>query len=533
MLHLDFDFRIEPTRHVVVGWCDTECLNGLYLQGDDHIIFPLLVSDHPRRDLRSNDLRGFIAIFEVKAQSDLQRYEFRAEGEDSLFPIDDVAENFGLFVSKSVDETFWDFCLQVGCGEISIAGAALVSVMRPRIKSMIGNYAETQKMAGGMDLAVAAQASNVALLCGWTASDRANTSDHPLRRAGFALCENALVPLKMHWDCHLRPDLNTFGDRFSLTGSEGYVGTVHTNPDHGQIETLVVSARYRRGQFVLAREVEDVSFARMLVVVRQIEGQLSSPEFNADIREALRPNIKAIELNTDFTRTINDSRVTLVLEHDGQDSDIRDVLRHCHQEFGHGFDLIVINTSLSKATKRAIAAYQNEAAYTDMIVSCYAPDHPIDRWNIRGEIVVFARSSSIIQLAPFPDIKVLKLAKVSATVIVHDPILAIATKPNMAQLAKNLAARRMPMIAMINMSNLPAEPGHFVGLNSVDAQMRLLILSMWKAKRAQVTLATPAQFFDGMAGRQVDEEHGRKIFYDLLSLDSEAIAYAFAGVEYE
>lgn len=533
MLHLDFDFQIEPTKLVVVGWCGTESLNALYLQGDDHVIFPTLVSDHARRDLRSDELRGFIAVFDVDAKINLLRYEFRAEGEGSLFPLGGETENFELFVSKSVDETFWDFCLRIGTRDISVVGSELVSVIRPRIKSMIGNYAETPKMAGGLDQALATQANNVALLSGWTASDRAQTAQHPLQRSGFALCKNALVPLKMHWDCHLRPDLGAFGDRFSLTGSEGYAGFVHTQTDHGPIETLIICARYNRGQFVLAREVDDVAAIRLLAAAQQMDEQLTSRDFIADIRAALRPKIKAIELKSESVQHKEASHITLVLEHDGGDHDIRDVLRYCRHELGHGFDLIVIRNSLSRALKRAIAAFQNEAGDRDMVVTCFASDHPINQWNIRGAIVVFARSSALVQLSPFPEIRGNKKARLDASVTLHAPILAIAEKPDLAQLATQLAAQRIPMIAMVNMAVLPSEAKLFGGLSSVDAQVRLLVLSLLKVNRAQVSLASPVPFFDGMAGRQIDKTSEAQILYDLAGLDSEAISYAFAKAEHE
>lgn len=388
-LNLDFCFA-DDAALIVAGWSSDHWLD-LELHVDDTRRAPRLITRHARRDLRTAEKFGVLAVFDLEGL-DLSGSTVHIKSDHDFTEIHPerlITDQLRL-VEIGVDELFFAWLRLLAAGEMADpqGDLAQAAVARLRFAPMLAR--ESDEFGLGLDRCFVDKAGQ-GLVSGWFLPAVAQTE--PLM--ALAMDDQQLCRVTLFDGALPRADLAPYGSRYRFTGEDGYCGGVlMKQPIRGPVRMLflVPGQESAAGVLAPAAPMPPGDFAAEIC---QVQMDLPVPALRARLRAAMLAPMPALQPPAQAARLRGTGPVLLLLDHDLNDSDLRDVLRRVGLQLARPVELFLLRDALSAPVTEAIAGAGRELQY-GLRLRGAAPS--LDPDTLLPDTLLFGRSSTLFQM---------------------------------------------------------------------------------------------------------------------------------------
>lgn len=491
-MNMDFCFMDDARIVAVAGWT-TDLQPELRLHVDDEVLIPIAIQRHVRRDLRSSEPLGLIALFDLALPGGKANPEnatiHLAEGFDFLEILGDrLRKDAGRLVEIGVDEVFFALLRLISQGRLALSGEQIVREICGRLRLVPSAARETENHVLGVDNCQMTEAGQGAVT-GWFMP--AQASAEPL--CALAIADDAIAPVTMLPESMIRADLSAYAPRYRFTGHDGYCGGWRfPSPPKGTVRLLLMVP----GEVFLPGvqvPVETVPAADLAGHVTLTSLGIEDIGDRARLRRAMLPDILPVPRLAEPGGTDYYSGDTLlILDHDLADGDLRDVLRRVGPHLPGRLYLQLLRPRLTPALQNAVDGAAREIAaglhLQGLSLNIAQPETMPDR-------VVFARSSTLFQLDPEP----IFASGTGRCITLLDPIgTVLAGRAATAdRFARDLLPFVLSMPSRVFFSLLEQISDCFL---TEEARVRLLAEALILQGAAELSRADVFRFFEGKSG---------------------------------
>lgn len=487
-MNLDFCFLDDARVVAVTGW-STQPLAGLRLHVDNEVLSPVLVTRHVRRDLRSSEPLGVIALFDLSALPDgvdpAQAILHLADGEDfAELHNHRLASDLQRLVEIGVDEVFFALLRLLAQRHLQLSAAPEICA---RLRLAPSAAQETASHILAVDRCQASAAGQGAVI-GWFMP--ALTTAEPL--CALAIADDSLAPVELLPGSMAREDLAGYAPRYRFSGRDGYCGGWRfAHPPLGVVRLLLLlpGEAFSAGVLVPAEQVAPPELAQNIAQAAQGLDDIAD---RARLRRALLP--------MDLPRPVlpagapaGDDDTLLVLDHNLADTDLRDVLRGIGPHLSGRLRLHLLRPRLTPALRNGIDGAAREVTLGFRIegvaLTIGTPQ------SLPGR-VIFARSSVLVQLDPA---LLFDAAATTPRAVLIDPIGTILATPTARaeRFARDLLPFALSMSGPDFFGLLAQVPHCFL---TEEARLRLLVEALTAEGTIALHRADIFRYFEGRSG---------------------------------
>lgn len=494
-LHIDFCFACPGGLVVAAGW-SPEAEPALMIHAGSASLPPVRIMRFARRDLRTLEPLGFLAIFDLAgdpgALADPSEDLFVAiGGEHSRIGGSRLAGDGRSMVEIGVDEAFFALLRLYAAGHLPMPDPAMAAKAIQRIRAAEALPAETETHALSVDRGLVAP-SGQGVASGWYLPTAATQG----ALAALVFDDRQLARVELIPGAVARPDLAGYGDRYAFGGRDGWLAAFRlSGPAHGAARLLIMVPGHLAVSGVI-RALERVGTAQVARLLIEARLALDDPD-QADAlhRTTLdaAPDLPALPALGDPLP--EDAPLLLVLDHDLAAPDLRDVLRRLSRATGRAIHLHLLRDALSPDLRDAIEGAARESAQAIRLLTC-SPLPP--EASPVPALLVFARSSVLFHLAarvpaagavPEDDLQVLALDVLAALPGGAGRIAARFGADRPAFLCWGDAGRLLPLLSVL-----------MTGALVPESAFRLLARHLDGAGRVAILPADPNGFHAGTQG---------------------------------
>lgn len=395
-LNLDFCFLCPGGLLAVAGWTAAPRPD-LAVHAGTGTLKPVHLARFPRRDLRSIDPLGYLAVFDLSADptalDDPSEEVFVAMGiEHVRVSGSRLLTDARKIVEIGVDEAFFTLLRLIASGALPLPAPALAQLMITRILAAPLLPPETDTHALALEQAVVAPAGH-GVASGWFLPTGATAGN----LAALVFDDHQLACVSIHQGCVPRPDLAPYGERFLFGGSDGWLASFRLgSPCQGKLRLLTMLPGQLTAVGVLGNVTEGpaTKVARLLLEAR---GVLTDSARADDLHRGTLPPADIVaptEAATGDPLPL-DAPILLTLDHDLPAHDLRDVLRRLSRTTGRTILLHLLRPELTAELREAVLGAAREAARPLTIISWGGA---LPAATPGPALLVFTRSSILFHL---------------------------------------------------------------------------------------------------------------------------------------
>ncbi|WP_018000914.1 hypothetical protein [Paracoccus sp. N5] len=417
-LNMDFCFGDGEAMLVVAGWSSDHWLD-LELYIDETRLAPRLVTRHARRDLRTAERFGVLAVFDLAGVDMAGNATVHVKSGQEFTEIqpERLVTDQQRLVEIGVDEVFFAWLRLLAAGELTMptGEVAQAAVARLRFAPLLPR--EGDEFGLGVDRCLTDPAGQ-GLVSGWFLPAMGQVQ--PL--TALALDDQQLCRVRLFAGALPRTDLEPYGGRYLFTGSDGYAGAfLMPQPVRGQVQVLFVipGQENAAGVQAPAGPRPPTDFAAELC---QVQLDLPDPAHKTGLRAAMLPPMPAWQPPAAAAPWPRSGPVLLLLDHDLPDIDLRDVLRRTGQRLGRPVELFLLRDRLGSVLVEAIEGATRELPQGLRLAGS---GMALDLQAALPETLLFGRSSTLFQIEAGAGVFARGTAQMPFHLTLLDPIGAI------------------------------------------------------------------------------------------------------------
>ncbi|MGA0617009.1 hypothetical protein [Paracoccus sp. KR1-242] len=494
MMNLDFCFMDGAQTIAVTGWT-TSPGPDLRLHVDDEVLRPVLVTRHVRRDLRSAEPMGVIALFDLSALPGgfaADRCTIHLADQQGFSEIHGqrLGEDARRLVEIGVDEVFFALLRVIAGRHLRIDDPQVGREIATRLRSSSSVARESENHVLAVD-SCRGTASGQGAIIGWFMPAGAS----PDQLCALAVENEMVVPVDLMPGAMARPDLAGYASRYRFTGRDGYGGGWRfPRPPSGPVRLLLMVP----GEHFLPGVIVDVEPAEAADLAQQVT-TMSLGIDDMEARSKLRRAMLPVAL-PDPTPHVGDQAIVsmgdetlLVLDHDLPDHDLRDVLRRIGPHVPGKLRLHLLRQRISPAMQNGIEGAARETA-RDIVLDAAALTLGLP--GAMPARVVFARSAALFQ---FPAAQLFAPQPAGPVVLLLDPIGTVMDAPpaQADRFARDLLPFALSMEGPTFFLMLAQTPQCFL---TFEARVRLLVEQLVARNGATLRRVDACRYFEGKAG---------------------------------
>lgn len=395
-LNMDFCFLCPGGLLAVAGWTAAPRPD-LAVHAGSGTLNPVHLARFPRRDLRSIEPLGYLAIFDISADpgalDDPSEEIFVAMGTEHVRVSGSrLVTDARKIVEIGVDEAFFTLLRLIASGSLPLPAPTLAQLMITRILAAPQLPPEADTHALALEQAVVAPGGQ-GVASGWFLPTGATAGD----LAALVFDDHQLARVALHQGCVPRPDLAPYGNRFLFGGSDGWLASFRLEaPRQGKLRLLTMLPGQLTEAGVLGAVAEGpaTKVARLLLEAR---GFLTDSARADDLHRGTLPPADAAapaEAGTGVPLP-PDAPILLTLDHDLPAQDLRDVLRRLSRVTGRPILLHLLQPELTLELREAVLGAAREAA-RPLTIAGWGGTLPAAAPG--PALLVFARSSVLFHL---------------------------------------------------------------------------------------------------------------------------------------
>lgn len=417
-LNMDFCFENGEAMLVVAGWSSDHWLDvELYI--DETRLGPCLVTRHARRDLRTAERFGVLAVFDLTGinMAGNATVHVKSGHEFTEIQAERLVTDQQRLVEIGVDELFFAWLRLLATGQLTLptGEVAKAAVARLRFSPLLPR--ESDEFGMGVDHCLTDPAGR-GLVSGWFLSAMGQVE--PL--AALALDDQQLCRVALFAGALPRTDLEPYSDRYQFTGSDGYAGTfLMPQPTRGQMHVLFIIPGQEQAAGVLA-PVGPQPSTELATELCQVQLDMLDPAHKTGLRAAMLPPMPTWQPPPAAGPLPRSGSVLLLLDHDLPDIDLRDVLRRTGQRLARPVELFLLRDRIGSALVEAIEGAVRELSQGLRLAGS---GMALDLQATLPETLVFGRSSTLFQIDTCADVFASGSAQMSFHLTLLDPIGAI------------------------------------------------------------------------------------------------------------
>lgn len=484
-LHLDFCFSVAADRVLAAGWSPRPQPE-IVLHAGHASVQPVLLRRFPRRDLRSLSPMGFLALFDLSQEpgaNDPSEDLFLGMGKEYVPITDDrLASDIAKMVETGVDETFFSYVRMVARGEIPAPGQPIARKVVNRIMAAPRLERESADHALSIDRGLIGP-DGQGVATGWFLG----ASRQAERLSALVICDGRIAPVDLMQACLPRPDLAGFAPRYAFGGRDGWAASFRLpQTPKAQPRLLLMPPGHldHSGHLHPLDLAQPAEIARVILETGQgLEDQALARRLHRNALPAEAPALPVVAAEVD-----PEAPVLLVLDHDLNDIDLRDVLRRVTAVLDRPLAVHLLRPALTEALDQALRGAAREAASPLTLAGCaLTPPAPEGHEGL----AIFARSSVLFHLDPEA-----LLAPADRTLLIAtlDPMAALPGGGDEAALRRRFAADRPPFACCGSAAALLAPFALPSAYLTPEAGWRALALKALAQDEARI-VAAPAQGF--------------------------------------
>lgn len=395
-LNMDFCFLCSGSRLVVAGWTAAPRPD-LTAHAGSGTLKPVHLVRFPRRDLRSIEPLGYVAIFDLSADpaalDDPSEEIFVAMGtEHARVSGSRLLTDARKIVEIGVDEAFFTVLRLIASGALPLPAPPLAELMVARILSAPQPPAEAETYALALEQAVVAPGGQ-GVASGWFLPTGATAGE----LAALVFDNHQLARVAILQGCVPRPDLAPYGNRYLFSGSDGWLASFRLEAArYGKLRLLTMLPGQLTEVGVVATVAEGQA-TKVACLLLEARGILTDSARADDLHRVTLPpaDVAApVEAATGDTLT-PDAPILLALDHDLPAQDLRDVLRRLSRATGRPILLHLLQTELTTELREAVLGAAREAA-RPLTITSWGGTLPATAPG--PALLVFARSSILFHL---------------------------------------------------------------------------------------------------------------------------------------
>ncbi|MFN4060810.1 MAG: hypothetical protein ACK4IA_08670 [Paracoccus hibiscisoli] len=486
-LHLDFCFSISADLVLAAGWTP-RAQPDIVLHAGHASLSPLGVVRFARRDLRTLNRMGYLALFDLSSEpgaTDPSEDLFLGLGKEYL-PIrqDRLATDLSKMVEIGVDEIFFSYVRMIALGTLPVPAPQIAQRVVNRILAAPRLDRETPHHALNIDRGlVGPDGQGVAK--GWFLP--ATASDQGL--AALVINDRQISPAPMLPGCLPRPDLQPYAGRYAFGGRDGWAAAFRLPAAPSGPVQLVLLLPDQLAHSGIVQPLDLVAPDQIAHAVLETAQGIGDRTLAAQLHRATLPAPdQAPPALPDATDAPPDGTVLLVLDHDLDDVDLRDVLRRVTAAHDGTVMVHLLRPMLTEALQQALLGASREAACDLRLSGCaMTPPDPAEH---PGQ-VVFARSSILFHVDPAP---LLAPGTAALAVTVLDPMAALPGGSDHTALTDRLVDGRLPFACAGPGAVVLAPFAHPTAYLTAEAVLRDLAARLLSTGTASL-VAAPAQGF--------------------------------------
>ncbi|MFJ1293635.1 hypothetical protein ACEPPZ_16415 [Paracoccus yeei] len=417
-LNMDFCFADARAILVLAGWSADPWLD-LELHAEDARLSPVLVTRHARRDLRTAEPMGYLAVFDLggldlpgNAAIHLRTgHEFTELSPERL-----VTDELRL-IEVGVDEVFFAWLRLVGQGTLNAPKGETAQAVMTRLRFAPLLARESDDFGLGTDRCLVGEAGQ-GLVSGWIMPAQGQTEAlTALAMDDRQLCRVELMPGALP-----RADLQPYATRYRFSGTDGFCGSfLLAEPASGPVRVLFLIPGQHAAAGVLVA-AEPTPAAALAVQTCQVQLELPDPTRQTRLRRAMLEPLPAWQPPSGVA-PVRAGRVLLVLDHDLPDADLRDVLRRVGLRLDRPLELFLLRPGLTRPLAAAVEGAQRDLPQGLVL---RGTGMALDREAPMAELALYGRSSTLFQLDEDARVFDATLRRQPVQLSILDPIFAVA-----------------------------------------------------------------------------------------------------------
>ena len=494
MMNLDFCFMDDARIVAVAGWT-TSARPDLRLHVDDEVLTPVLIARHVRRDLRSSEPLGAIALFDLAALGDTfdagSATVHLAEGQDFIeIRTPRLSEDAARLIQIGVDEVFFAVLRLIATRHLVLADESTGRDISARLRLSPSAGSETENHILAIDRCQASTTGQGAVI-GWYMP----AGHAPEALCALAFADDMVVPVDLFPGVMARADLAPYAPRYRFTGRDGYGGgwRFPAAPTGPVRVLLMVPGEYvLPGIFATAHPTGAADLAQQVATASLgMDSTADRDRLRRALLPASLPDPQPLEAPDTFTDPGTDT--LLILDHDLADHDLRDVLRRIGPHIPASLRLHLLRPCLTPALQNGIDGAQREVP-GDLRLEGVSLDIPQpDQLPAR---VVFARSGTLFQ---FDAAQLFAASPTKPRLMLLDPIGAVMpdAQASADRFARDLLPFALSIEAAAFFGHLAQIPDCFL---TQEARIRILAERLMAQDRAELSRADIFRYFEGKSG---------------------------------
>ncbi|QHQ36057.1 hypothetical protein [Algicella marina] len=496
---IEFVFRVGSRHLCVFGAGVPDGFEGITLQSGRAELRPTLLEWH-RRVALSPPRQGFVAVFETDAEA---AGEFRIGLAGRTQQISDtrLSEDALAFADKAADVSLNHFLMLIAVRHLPPAPAALAAAVLARVRQKERRLLEFPEAAFCLERVRGNPTNGCGIVTGWHLAAPGSAALPMLVAVGAS----GIVPVTALARALGRQDLAPYRPRYEVSGQDGYCGTFALGGAAKDVVVVGLAAAqggYRR-LFRMAEHADGTSLAIEMVRLRnQLQDESRIARLEAGLALPLPEVSPEVLAGTPPDGAV---RTLLLLDHDCDDADIRDVLRVYADMLPPAPTRIqVLRASGSGTLRQAAVGALREGGLDG--AEMLEPSYRLPSTEMEGaERLVFARSSALLQCAdPAFPVAMLGHDEAAAGALFHRQLARGEATPDLPL----LLAGALPMIAAFRVEALrrvqSAIPDSFATL---EGQLLAAMAVMGRAGRLRYRVETVPDFLRGRRSGDASERH--------------------------
>ncbi|MDS9466198.1 hypothetical protein RGQ15_01210 [Paracoccus sp. MBLB3053] len=490
-LNTDFCFADANGTLVVAGWSSEQSLD-LELYADDTRFKPEIVTRHTRRDLRSAEPMGFLAIFNLSAVDNSVdgTLHLKTGHEFSEITPERLITDEMRLIEIGVDEAFFAYLRVLATGRLNLPIGEVAQAAANRLRFAPLLPRESEDFALGVDRGVVT-ADGQGIVSGWYLG--ASGLREPLR--ALAIDENQICSIDLLANSLPREDLQAYSPRYRYSGMDGFCGAfVLPNPARGPLKLLLIipGQDAAAGVVVVADPVQPAELASAISEAGQA---LPDPALQRRFRGAMLGSLAPWKAPQDAPLS-RAGKVSLVLDHDLADSDLRDILRRIGAAVARPVDLFLLRSTLTAELSEAIGGASREMEHGLQLQGVAMQFEPASH---AGDFLLFGRSSTFFLLEPEDMVFDAAADRQPVHVTVLDPIGSLTGEqsPSPERFARDLLPFAISGPTSTLLSLLELAPREFL---TEEARLRYLAERLMQSGGASSNGVDSTLHFSGKSG---------------------------------
>ena len=405
-------------------------------------------------------------------------------------------------MAEAVDPAFYGLLYAIAGGDIAAPGSALTRDIRQRVESIGRQVYEGTRAALCIDRVLFRPDSGRGVVEGWHLPEAGAAPQVRVLMVGH----RGLVPGRAAARTIPREDLASYGGRYAVTGTDGYHATFEAGAEaEGSIALAMAPMQDQAVPVTAAAEPGDKT--ALAEYVLRFRGFLPPEEHRRFVAAATSARaLGSADLPPRAAPPALGAGIRLLLDHDGRELDVREVLTGFLRQATGPVWLELLSPAAPPRLLRAVEGARREAGGDRLRPGT----PPLNGAAERPAIVVHARSSALLQLGAVPAILAdLQDDDVDAAVTLHSALLATRRRqPEPAALLDALTDGAAPFVAAFRAAAHDAcmarIPDVFL---TPDGRARAAVALLARAGRARLRLDPAETVYDGRASA-----YGRAVF---------------------